>query len=258
MGTHIVVAPQTEVRRSLSFCCVHNRKNYESYRKRRLCICSFNYLLFWTWWTHDRSAWFVGRERRVRRFCWTASPRSPSMHMHILWYILCTIYLQQKQVVQLLRVHIISSIGLPLRPTTFCTTLLSYLKCQIIGISEYDRNCCTVCTTISTICTLIVTLGWGFRAFPLYAHTSKVRILLILVQLYSLTKSVILYRHFRVRQKKLLYSLYNWCCSIFYYMKSCFNNMHTYRTLRWGFWAYQWYAYSSKVCILLILVQLFC
>ena len=88
------------------------------------------------------------------------------------------------KVVQLLRVHIISSIGLPLRPTTFCTTLLSYLKCKIIGISEYDRNCCTVCTTISTICTLIVTLGWGFRAFPLYAHTSKVRILLILVQLF--------------------------------------------------------------------------
>ena len=47
------------------------------------------------------------------------------------------------KVVQLLRVHIISSIGLPLRPTTFCTTLLSYLKCKIIGISEYDRNCCT-------------------------------------------------------------------------------------------------------------------
>ena len=31
-------------------------------------------------------------------------------------------------------------IGLPLRrPTTFCTTLLSYLKCKIIGISEYDN-----------------------------------------------------------------------------------------------------------------------
>ena len=88
------------------------------------------------------------------------------------------------KVVQLLRVHIISSISLPLRPTTFCTTLLSYLKCKIIGISEYDRNCCTVCTTISTICTLIVTLGWGFRALPWYAHTSKVRILLILVQLF--------------------------------------------------------------------------
>ena len=73
---------------------------------------------------------------------------------------------------------------LPLRPTTFCTTLLSYLKCKIIGISEYDRNCCTVCTTISTICTLIVTLGWGFRALPWYAHTSKVRILLIPVQLF--------------------------------------------------------------------------
>ena len=52
--------------------------------------------------------------------------------------------------------HIISSIGLPLRPTTFCTTLLSHLKCKIIGISEYDRNCCTVCTTISMICNLIV------------------------------------------------------------------------------------------------------
>ena len=31
-------------------------------------------------------------------------------------------------------------IGLPLRPTTFCTTVLSYLKCKIIGISEYDRK----------------------------------------------------------------------------------------------------------------------